>query len=1236
MSSHHEKAQRYIGLLEAARVAGNWREVPELMRKVTKHASERKSLVQVAKLETDVANHASPANRRPGTATTSQPVSESQVVALENQLRTNGTSSEEVVQGQTALLWARWVGAYKTDRPVSAINFEPVRTAADATSLWTKICVLKAVYIWAMLFIKAGDNKQGYGLFESLLPWLDANRSLVVSTPQLLYWAQQLLGRVALGQRHSANDANSTIDHDSASFRLQAFRHWAVLAVKNQEVSPSIYGNAPGHLTKLEMWRAYYRFMSSILQNKQGIAEHVSFGRPDLAIELRRVETSYENELLRNVQFPSATESNTIIEGWVEEFIQNWQLLCGPGWSDSDLGEGGRNSCGRNVLDMLYRAAIKSFHSTLILRRLFQVHKAVTDFDLAYKALDTYIELMDRARARAAKSESTENPASPANPATSRDSDEIFMKTIAQGIEGLCSFGGKKEAEKAHELCGKLQDLLDELEPPLEHPAPNGFDRTNGHVNGEQASLPPLPADLVDVVYRAIGLGKAHWARWTPFTENRTSLQTEATESLQKAVAQDLAPRRHLKTLYALARLLAETREIDQAVAVVKRALASGAEKEESDSSYGMQRQLMSFWHLLSLLLTSRQQFETAGQSCAAAFEQFSPPEIIFGDFTGSTKLTPTRKSGLVDDMECAELQKIIEIRITELALAELMEGPEHAVNNSNDLLALYSRLFGRIGVIAIGEETTRKRSVAPPKSSHGTVRSFSSRLLHRSKKPGRSSESSRGVPPMVAEDVRPNTQTTQATEAPTIQVTNAEGKASPHKHKLFHHHDHDRESTRQASRGLNSKGSRHRMSRSLSPGKRESSQASSTRRSLESTHETVPSTNGTSSVTPERPSHARLSTIKSMDIPEDPVSPDHDTSPTAKKPLKEIPHNLASHEKVPPPAQHRDQPPEQDIRLPLYTSTLRTDPIPRFPKTISQRHALSILVKIWLVIATLYRRAHMFEDSREATDEAAKVAMKIEGMIASVESSARAFSDVGWGGGGKSSDELWADVYCERAELIMAIAQAKEEKEGAINSESVREAVDNYEQCLMYFADHPGGIVGLSNVLLDYFERKVELARRIDNGKTKNEEIVAQHVPVEDTPRPKHKRDWSRVSTATNPAIGDTDAAHSHTQTHTPSAFPTLSTLSATTPLREGTDDLRKTPENLNRLAARDRAYGLLSTLTKLGSGWDNSAAWFALARAHELGGEVEKAKEILWWCVELEDSRPLRAWSNVGGYVL
>lgn len=75
-----------------------------------------------------------------------------------------------------------------------------------------------------------------------------------------------------------------------------------------------------------------------------------------------------------------------------------------------------------------------------------------------------------------------------------------------------------------------------------------------------------------------------------------------------------------------------------------------------------------------------------------------------------------------------------------------------------------------------------------------------------------------------------------------------------------------------------------------------------------------------------------------------------------------------------------------------------------------------------------------------------------------------------------------------------------------------------------------------------------------------------------------------------------------------------------------------------IDRLAARDRAYALLSGLTRLGTGWNHSDAWFTLARAYEESGQPDKAKEVLWWCVELEEARGVRGWSCLGGggYVL
>jgi tetratricopeptide (TPR) repeat protein len=159
-------------------------------------------------------------------------------------------------------------------------------------------------------------------------------------------------------------------------------------------------------------------------------------------------------------------------------------------------------------------------------------------------------------------------------------------------------------------------------------------------------------------------------------------------------------------------------------------------------------------------------------------------------------------------------------------------------------------------------------------------------------------------------------------------------------------------------------------------------------------------------------------------------------------------------------------------------------------------------------------------------------------------------------------------------------------------------EARTEFERAVLHFPNHPEAIVGLSNVLLDIYSKAIPL-------EPSNSASIATASPVPSAPSMVDASSKSRTA---------------HLTAHTPSAENQLS------------------PPELHRLAARDRAYGLLSMLTKLGVGWDYSEAWYALARAYEESGQIEKAKEVLWWCVELEDTHPVRDWKDVtlGGFVL
>jgi hypothetical protein len=52
-----------------------------------------------------------------------------------------------------------------------------------------------------------------------------------------------------------------------------------------------------------------------------------------------------------------------------------------------------------------------------------------------------------------------------------------------------------------------------------------------------------------------------------------------------------------------------------------------------------------------------------------------------------------------------------------------------------------------------------------------------------------------------------------------------------------------------------------------------------------------------------------------------------------------------------------------------------------------------------------------MFQDAREAVAEALKLVEAFEAEVSLESSTAKALAEKGWGGG-KSVEELWADVY--------------------------------------------------------------------------------------------------------------------------------------------------------------------------------------------------------------------------------
>ncbi|CAG7915479.1 unnamed protein product [Penicillium olsonii] len=1045
-------------------------------------------------------------------------------------------SPQELFQAQVCLGWIHWVlnepglAAARLPRDF-AVTVESLASGGEEPSTWTEVCLVKGCYIKATAQSSVSNTDETIETFASLIPWLKSGKLSSITTPQFLSWSESLLGKGGILASEEARRNAAYSDPKNVDIALQLLRLWAAHPCVKQgtPATSNVDDSAPA--SRSSIWTGYYAFLTTILQHGLPYTgPNDGPHRPQQANELRRVETICESSFLRETKFPTADSHNVQVEQWIEQVISNWEIMCGPEWQDSDLAEGGQDAIGRNVLEILYRAATKTYHSHLVLRRLFHVHSALADFDLAFKALDSYIEIVTAAKKRAEK----------AAEYGELEKDETLLQTLSEGVTLLSCLGSFEEAEKARDLTDMIKEYTDKHDATA----------TNGHISGDFSIQPTISPEVLASSYRAIGVGLACWANWTPVNEMRDEIRSEAIEYLEKSLAPELGSSSSYASLYTLGLVLAENRELDAAIDYVKSALTpSGSPTTESDD-LSKERDLIPLWHLLALLLSAKQEFEIAGRSCEAAFEQF--PRDIFSKGIRDRRLSRHAQNfsqrPVVSRLQGREKERIIQTRITQLAFIELLEGPEAAVNHSSQILSLFGTLFQNLD-LETGVPKTKDEHLVPPKSSAGTTKSLRGSIFGRrmSQLPDRSVSQNgldSSIPPT------PPIPAGHLSEAPSIHVTDEDPHGRQGRQSTVQRTD-----SKRLKKKRSSSFARHERPRVEEPPLPNGNDASVDMVGIAVSGNSTPD-----------------SAVQSF---------------KGKHPLPPLPPN----------ANHKEQISQQEIRQPRpHRFDSPTNAITKFSLVQSQKQALGLLVKIWLVIAGLYRRASMFDDSQEACEEALKQVARVEALVASIESSARSFSKRGWGAS-KSSEELWADVYAEQGLLSQARSNP-------------HQAIRYFEDALLRYQNHPIATIGLANLLLDIWDETLTL-----EPSNPDVDLNASRLSLlSDTPKPKSAKAISTEDLKVSPETENEESEES------PSSAQDVE------------------PKQLHRLAARDRAYGLLSALTKLGSSWDSSEAWYALSRAYEAGEQIEKLKEVLWWCIELEDRRPIRHWSNIGSgvYVL
>ncbi|KAI9679056.1 MAG: hypothetical protein M1829_001726 [Trizodia sp. TS-e1964] len=1247
MHRDEAKAAHYISLLDIARCNGNWQEVPELVRKVTKHSSHRSCLITTAKTEYHITINSATLHAESPSSTIAQYITQ---LSLEIDKETN--PAEDVFQARTCLSWAYFLRK-DHNSAISRFHEDLLHDVKQffthfrgGLSNWTKICAIKAFYIRALSHEKLGDRAKSIETLSLALPFLTSELE-PAPAPELDLWTERLLAHQCVNSTEVFLRAPET---HNLSVALLALRSWARFweDKRGLGLTNALSATESPFSTRRNVWNTYYSVLSKILQsdipypppipqysltsNALDSTTTIKSERLQQRSEMQRIQTIHETILFQHVSFPSADENNEQIEEWVSLVMKNWTVFCGTFWCNEDLGEGGKIAVSKDVLDILYRAASRSFHSTPILRHLFTVHLSLAEFELAFKAFDTYIEIVMKSISQQKKSGLS---------VPGMDNEGNIVQIAYQAICALCRYGSRREAEKARYIGSLVENLIkgpfSGLAPELDSPA-NEKSINNSPFTGFRASEKSLAS-----AYRAIGMSQAHWSRYTYDAASRAGLQDKAIKNLRKSLIPGLVDSEQEQSLLALGLLLAEKRDLDGAIEVVKQALepqnlvsgsiaSNGANNSNFSKhvnqslpspGFSKERCMISLWHLLALLLTARQDFMTALKCCKSAVEQFVDLTNLFGSpsnaalesshpkFAMENTLNVT-SLGVVDDMEIFEKESLLQVKVTEVALIEVIEGSDAAISSSNDLLSLYARLFGNPSSDSNGEEV--RTSPLPPRGSSGTLRNLGGALFGRprtSKNVGSGSHDmkSSSRSPSVT---RPQTISSETTVAPTIQITDEDSytnKPQPnHHHLLFHLDGHySGEKLHKKPRSLKTKRSFGSLRRKRGTAKSEGSSVVS-----------LPGSAPELSVPQMPEDHSQNSLL---------ANPMAEYSPTPSQ------VGLAVSPDTPLPAPTPDSTPQN---LPVNNGTDRENPRldafslssslnrkqlkassypiirpqPQFPLEQERRWQISLLVDVWLVIAGLYRRAAINDDAVAAIDQASKLVQKLEAENARSSSNVRASDDTLWGGS-KTVDELWGDIWAERGHLSQ--------------SQSLPySALKNYEQALSYHPDHLSATVALCEILLDISSCTIPPPPPSATPSITTSPSTPS-TPVDSDPT------LSPLNLYQNPIVSTQLLSSSTGASPKPiglTSRPPSLNIDAPTPLDK--------ENSITLLATRARANYLLSSLTKLGSGWDDSEAWFTLARAHEDSGQLEMAMDGFRRCVDLEDTKPIRKWNSATRGVL
>lgn len=873
------------------------------------------------------------------------------------------TTPEDVFQARTTAAWIKLLlNDYEGALSTLPSEEELTTIKPGEGSEYVRVALLKSIVVRGLCLEEVYPQDLG----QALAVYRSATRIPAPSVggyPEWRSWNEKALGRFALVGFKCWDSSGEEVDEYTVLYAFRSY-HKHITAISSFPV---------GQGKELERGRVYGKYLSYISQllasnhtsgdnrqsmytpttNRQSTATTIGVvgntvvgglgvSREELKDEIRNITATYQSYFLAHISFPKADEVNTELLEFVDQVFSNWVAM---GSTPEDAGR---------VVETMYAAAGKSFHSPRILRYLFFCLVSRGEFEEGRKALDTYLELCGRIKERMAKG-SIEKDVDP---------DEVVLRTAGEGVRVLVKY--LNSGKRAMEIAMRMEEWVEEWGVTTDGET-NALTTTNGDTPSPRSVV---SAEVMAQVYRAMGRAHGSWARQTVEAGQRGDLQSAAISYFKQALEEDAED---VESMGELAMVLAETREIDEAISTTKQALqtletlrsseeASPSTPETAEALAREYRRLaVPLWHHLALLLTASEEWENALRVTDAIFELIEPtdPSVL----------------------SVEEVTAIVEAKITQIAILETVDGPDAALGVTDDLLRLYSTLTQssnlqehlqqaqvekrqqmdtQLRALELEEEKASKR----PLSRYSRF-SRSTRKRNSSATALTSSNNTDSPRPVTAGSSTANSRSrsgTVTTEAPAIQITDPTGENK------------SSSSSKKATRANSVSGGTIRRGKSMSSMR--GGYADETDVPAVPKINTDVTSGGSVGGTPTTQRTHIASLVKGAG----PVAPVilnsgppstevvNGTSNTdgAVEPHHHHHHHHHTHQTQPPPPPPSSKP----RQFPLSSRP----PPPTLKREAEINTHLSTLRRIWLFISGIYLHAHLYEESLQAIDEAAKL----------------------------------------------------------------------------------------------------------------------------------------------------------------------------------------------------------------------------------------------------------------------